>query len=148
MTDSECCCLVSCQLCYLYADMHKQTSSKESRRFFMEFHSLFLDRSAVRFSLQSSSCLWSRIVLHSWYISECSSCSVSGSRTLKCRCQRRSQLSWVRDGGRGVFSAMDRLQCSSGFIHLSEWRVVMFVCFLCVCVCREAQAGADPRGAV
>ncbi|XP_030292901.1 rho guanine nucleotide exchange factor 12 isoform X2 [Sparus aurata] len=33
-------------LCYLYADMHKQTSSKESRRFFMEFHSLFLDRSA------------------------------------------------------------------------------------------------------
>ncbi|XP_073335280.1 rho guanine nucleotide exchange factor 12 isoform X2 [Pagrus major] len=33
-------------LCYLYADMHKHTSSKESRRFFMEFHSLFLDRSA------------------------------------------------------------------------------------------------------
>ncbi|KAI3373979.1 hypothetical protein L3Q82_022549 [Scortum barcoo] len=33
-------------LCYLYADMHKQTSSKESRRFFMEFHSLFLDRTA------------------------------------------------------------------------------------------------------
>lgn len=35
------------QLCYLYADMHKQTSSKESRRFFMEFHSLFMDRTAV-----------------------------------------------------------------------------------------------------
>ncbi|TKS83195.1 Rho guanine nucleotide exchange factor 12 [Collichthys lucidus] len=34
------------QLCYLYADMHKQTSSKESRRFFMEFHSLFMDRTA------------------------------------------------------------------------------------------------------
>uniref|UniRef100_A0A3Q4BI26 Rho guanine nucleotide exchange factor (GEF) 12b n=1 Tax=Mola mola TaxID=94237 RepID=A0A3Q4BI26_MOLML len=34
-------------LCYLYADMHKHTSSKESRRFFMEFHSLFLDRTAV-----------------------------------------------------------------------------------------------------
>ncbi|KAM3601444.1 uncharacterized protein V6R79_013030 [Siganus canaliculatus] len=33
-------------LCYLYADMHKQTSSKENRRFFMEFHSLFLDRTA------------------------------------------------------------------------------------------------------
>ncbi|XP_040006687.1 rho guanine nucleotide exchange factor 12-like isoform X2 [Xiphias gladius] len=33
-------------LCYLYADMHKQTSSKESRRFFMEFHSLFMDRTA------------------------------------------------------------------------------------------------------
>ncbi|XP_069366192.1 rho guanine nucleotide exchange factor 12 isoform X2 [Paralichthys olivaceus] len=33
-------------LCYLYADMHKQTSSKESRRIFMEFHTLFLDRSA------------------------------------------------------------------------------------------------------
>ncbi|XP_034079847.1 rho guanine nucleotide exchange factor 12-like, partial [Gymnodraco acuticeps] len=32
--------------CYLYADMHKQTSSKESRRFFIEFHSLFLDRTA------------------------------------------------------------------------------------------------------
>ncbi|XP_054481735.1 rho guanine nucleotide exchange factor 12-like isoform X2 [Anoplopoma fimbria] len=33
-------------LCYLYADMHKQTSSKESRRFFMELHSLFMDRTA------------------------------------------------------------------------------------------------------
>ncbi|XP_068457060.1 rho guanine nucleotide exchange factor 12-like [Clinocottus analis] len=33
-------------LCYLYADVHKQTSSKESRRFFMEFHSLFVDRTA------------------------------------------------------------------------------------------------------
>lgn len=27
--------------------MHKQTSSKETRRFFLEFHSLFVDRSAV-----------------------------------------------------------------------------------------------------
>lgn len=27
--------------------MHKQTNSKESRRFFIEFHSLFLDRTAV-----------------------------------------------------------------------------------------------------
>ncbi|KAF0022937.1 hypothetical protein F2P81_024918 [Scophthalmus maximus] len=34
------------QLCFLYADMHKQTSSKESRRFFVEFHSLFMDRTA------------------------------------------------------------------------------------------------------
>ncbi|KAL7389784.1 hypothetical protein ABVT39_009758 [Epinephelus coioides] len=33
-------------LCYLYADMHKQTNSKESRRFFMEFHTLFMDRTA------------------------------------------------------------------------------------------------------
>ncbi|KAM7397600.1 hypothetical protein PAMA_005756 [Pampus argenteus] len=33
-------------LCFLYADMHKQTSSKESRRFFIEFHSLFMDRAA------------------------------------------------------------------------------------------------------
>ncbi|XP_030010087.1 rho guanine nucleotide exchange factor 12-like isoform X2 [Sphaeramia orbicularis] len=33
-------------LCYLYADLHKQTSSKESRRFFIEFHSLFMDRTA------------------------------------------------------------------------------------------------------
>ncbi|XP_059207320.1 rho guanine nucleotide exchange factor 12-like isoform X2 [Centropristis striata] len=33
-------------LCYLYSDMHKQTSSKESRRFFIEFHSLFMDRTA------------------------------------------------------------------------------------------------------
>ncbi|XP_031729963.1 rho guanine nucleotide exchange factor 12 isoform X2 [Anarrhichthys ocellatus] len=33
-------------LCYLYADVHKQTSSKESRRFFIEFHSLFMDRTA------------------------------------------------------------------------------------------------------
>ncbi|XP_017284671.1 rho guanine nucleotide exchange factor 12 [Kryptolebias marmoratus] len=33
-------------LCFLYADIHKQTSSKESRRFFIEFHSLFLDRTA------------------------------------------------------------------------------------------------------
>uniref|UniRef100_A0A7N5ZSN9 Rho guanine nucleotide exchange factor (GEF) 12b n=1 Tax=Anabas testudineus TaxID=64144 RepID=A0A7N5ZSN9_ANATE len=36
-------------LCYLYAEMHKQISSKEGRRFFMEFHSLFLDRTAVSF---------------------------------------------------------------------------------------------------
>lgn len=33
-------------LCYLYADLHKQTSAKESRRFFLEFHSLFLDQTA------------------------------------------------------------------------------------------------------
>ncbi|XP_054610841.1 rho guanine nucleotide exchange factor 12 isoform X2 [Dunckerocampus dactyliophorus] len=33
-------------LCFLYADIHKQTSSKENRRFFMEFHSLFMDRTA------------------------------------------------------------------------------------------------------
>ncbi|KAM9332805.1 rho guanine nucleotide exchange factor 12 [Pholidichthys leucotaenia] len=33
-------------LCYLYAEMHKQSNSKESRRCFMEFHSLFMDRTA------------------------------------------------------------------------------------------------------
>ncbi|XP_041864147.1 rho guanine nucleotide exchange factor 12-like [Melanotaenia boesemani] len=33
-------------LCYLYGDIYKQTNSKESRRIFMEFHSLFLDRTA------------------------------------------------------------------------------------------------------
>ncbi|KAM9729106.1 rho guanine nucleotide exchange factor 12 isoform 2-T2 [Menidia menidia] len=33
-------------LCYLYADMHKQANSKESRRIFMELHSLFLERTA------------------------------------------------------------------------------------------------------
>lgn len=43
-----------CQLCYLYADMHKQTNAKESRRFFMEFHSLFMDRTAVSFFFSSS----------------------------------------------------------------------------------------------
>ncbi|KAK0152594.1 Rho guanine nucleotide exchange factor 12 [Merluccius polli] len=33
-------------LCYLYADLQQHTSSKESRRIFMDFHSLFLDRTA------------------------------------------------------------------------------------------------------
>lgn len=33
-------------LCFLFADLHKHTSAKESRRFFIEFHSLFLDRAA------------------------------------------------------------------------------------------------------
>ncbi|KAM4620708.1 rho guanine nucleotide exchange factor 12 isoform 2-T2 [Polymixia lowei] len=33
-------------LCYLYADLHRQTNSKESRRLFMAFHSLFMDRAA------------------------------------------------------------------------------------------------------
>ncbi|XP_051903574.1 rho guanine nucleotide exchange factor 12-like [Hippocampus zosterae] len=33
-------------LCFLYADIHKQSNPKESRRFFMEFHSLFVDRTA------------------------------------------------------------------------------------------------------
>lgn len=33
-------------LCFLFADLHKHTSAKESRRFFMDFHSLFLDRAA------------------------------------------------------------------------------------------------------
>ncbi|KAJ3589683.1 hypothetical protein NHX12_010526 [Muraenolepis orangiensis] len=33
-------------LCYLYADLHQQTSSKESRRIFTDLHSLFLDRTA------------------------------------------------------------------------------------------------------
>ncbi|XP_056140979.1 rho guanine nucleotide exchange factor 12 isoform X2 [Lampris incognitus] len=33
-------------LCYLYADLHKQANSKESRRLFMDFYSLFIDRGA------------------------------------------------------------------------------------------------------
>uniref|UniRef100_A0A669DRA1 Rho guanine nucleotide exchange factor 12 n=1 Tax=Oreochromis niloticus TaxID=8128 RepID=A0A669DRA1_ORENI len=39
-------------LCYLYADMYKQTNSKESRRFFIEFHTLFMDRTAVSWSIR------------------------------------------------------------------------------------------------
>lgn len=46
------------QLCYLYADVHKQTSSRESRRFFAEFHSLFVDRAAVSFSSGSCVCVF------------------------------------------------------------------------------------------
>uniref|UniRef100_A0A7M4E7B2 Rho guanine nucleotide exchange factor 12 n=1 Tax=Crocodylus porosus TaxID=8502 RepID=A0A7M4E7B2_CROPO len=33
-------------LCYLYADLYKQTNSKETRRVFLEFNQLFLDRAA------------------------------------------------------------------------------------------------------
>ncbi|XP_028320102.1 rho guanine nucleotide exchange factor 12 isoform X2 [Gouania willdenowi] len=33
-------------LCYLYADLYKQTNSKETRRVFMDFHSFFIDRGA------------------------------------------------------------------------------------------------------
>ncbi|XP_028664257.1 rho guanine nucleotide exchange factor 12-like isoform X7 [Erpetoichthys calabaricus] len=33
-------------LCYLYADLYKQTNSKETRRVFMEFNSIFLGRAA------------------------------------------------------------------------------------------------------
>ncbi|XP_051965821.1 rho guanine nucleotide exchange factor 12 isoform X2 [Xyrauchen texanus] len=33
-------------LCYLYADLYKQTNSKETRRIFMDFLSFFLDRGA------------------------------------------------------------------------------------------------------
>ncbi|KAL4647508.1 rho guanine nucleotide exchange factor 12-like isoform X2 [Arapaima gigas] len=33
-------------LCYLYADLYKQTNSKETRRIFMEMHSFFMDRGA------------------------------------------------------------------------------------------------------
>lgn len=35
------------QLCYLYADLYKQTNSKETRRIFMDFHTFFMDRAAV-----------------------------------------------------------------------------------------------------
>uniref|UniRef100_A0A674CY78 Rho guanine nucleotide exchange factor 12 n=1 Tax=Salmo trutta TaxID=8032 RepID=A0A674CY78_SALTR len=34
------------QLCYLYADLYKQTNSKETRRIFMDFHTFFMDRAA------------------------------------------------------------------------------------------------------
>ncbi|XP_061448356.1 rho guanine nucleotide exchange factor 12 isoform X2 [Rhineura floridana] len=33
-------------LCYLFADLYKQTNSKETRRVFIEFNQLFLDRAA------------------------------------------------------------------------------------------------------
>ncbi|NXJ90000.1 ARHGC factor, partial [Corythaixoides concolor] len=33
-------------LCYLYADLYKQTNSKETRRVFLEFYQFFLDRAA------------------------------------------------------------------------------------------------------
>ncbi|XP_038609248.1 rho guanine nucleotide exchange factor 12 isoform X4 [Tachyglossus aculeatus] len=33
-------------LCYLYAELYKQTNSKETRRIFLEFHQFFLDRAA------------------------------------------------------------------------------------------------------
>ncbi|XP_036379316.1 rho guanine nucleotide exchange factor 12 [Megalops cyprinoides] len=33
-------------LCYLYADLYKQTNSKETRRVFMDFHTFFMDRAA------------------------------------------------------------------------------------------------------
>ncbi|KAG7260768.1 hypothetical protein CRUP_002578 [Coryphaenoides rupestris] len=34
------------QLCYLYADLYKQTNSKETRRVFMDLHTFFIDRGA------------------------------------------------------------------------------------------------------
>ncbi|XP_041098329.1 rho guanine nucleotide exchange factor 12-like isoform X4 [Polyodon spathula] len=33
-------------LCYLYADLYKQTNSKETRRIFMDFNTFFMDRGA------------------------------------------------------------------------------------------------------
>ncbi|CAB1443700.1 unnamed protein product, partial [Pleuronectes platessa] len=33
-------------LCYLYADLYKQTNSKETRRVFMDLHTFFIDRGA------------------------------------------------------------------------------------------------------
>ncbi|KAJ3591004.1 hypothetical protein NHX12_008951, partial [Muraenolepis orangiensis] len=33
-------------LCYLYADLYKQTNSKETRRIFMDLHTFFIDRGA------------------------------------------------------------------------------------------------------
>uniref|UniRef100_A0A665V9D4 Rho guanine nucleotide exchange factor 12 n=1 Tax=Echeneis naucrates TaxID=173247 RepID=A0A665V9D4_ECHNA len=33
-------------LCYLYADLYKQTNSKETRRVFMDLHTFFIDRAA------------------------------------------------------------------------------------------------------
>uniref|UniRef100_A0A4W5M8F5 DH domain-containing protein n=1 Tax=Hucho hucho TaxID=62062 RepID=A0A4W5M8F5_9TELE len=39
-------------LCFLYADLYKQTNSKETRRIFMDFHTFFMDRAAVRHTLR------------------------------------------------------------------------------------------------
>uniref|UniRef100_A0A4W6D0E1 Rho guanine nucleotide exchange factor 12 n=1 Tax=Lates calcarifer TaxID=8187 RepID=A0A4W6D0E1_LATCA len=46
-------------LCYLYADLYKQTNSKETRRVFMDLHTFFIDRGAVStfFVSQSVQCI-------------------------------------------------------------------------------------------
>jgi len=38
--------LLTSQLCYLYAELYKQTSSKETRRILMD--TFFIDKTAVR----------------------------------------------------------------------------------------------------
>uniref|UniRef100_A0A673A695 Rho guanine nucleotide exchange factor (GEF) 12a n=1 Tax=Sphaeramia orbicularis TaxID=375764 RepID=A0A673A695_9TELE len=47
-------------LCYLYADLYKQTNSKETRRVFMDLHSFFIDRGAVSTHLMNTSGLLDR----------------------------------------------------------------------------------------
>lgn len=82
------------QLCYLYADMHKHATSKESRRFFMEFHSLFLDRTAVRrfsvFLHRSFIYFLTTVLNYLWMMS-----LLFAPRILKYRCRRQSRPSWV-----------------------------------------------------
>lgn len=41
------CLIFYLQLCYLYADLYKQTNSKETRRIFMDIFTSFIDRGAV-----------------------------------------------------------------------------------------------------
>uniref|UniRef100_A0AAR2J0L0 DH domain-containing protein n=1 Tax=Pygocentrus nattereri TaxID=42514 RepID=A0AAR2J0L0_PYGNA len=36
------------QLCYLYAELYKQSNSKDTRRLFIDLHTFFMDRTAVR----------------------------------------------------------------------------------------------------
>uniref|UniRef100_A0A673YY88 Rho guanine nucleotide exchange factor 12 n=1 Tax=Salmo trutta TaxID=8032 RepID=A0A673YY88_SALTR len=41
-------------LCYLYADLCKQTNSKETRRVFMDFHNFFIDRGNLKVAVPES----------------------------------------------------------------------------------------------
>uniref|UniRef100_A0A673A616 Rho guanine nucleotide exchange factor (GEF) 12a n=1 Tax=Sphaeramia orbicularis TaxID=375764 RepID=A0A673A616_9TELE len=41
-------------LCYLYADLYKQTNSKETRRVFMDLHSFFIDRGNLKVAVPES----------------------------------------------------------------------------------------------
>lgn len=47
--------LLTPQLCYLYAELYKQTSSKETRRILMD--TFFIDKTAVRDLTTVSNCL-------------------------------------------------------------------------------------------
>lgn len=52
------------QLCYLYADLYKQTNSKETRRVFMDLHTFFIDRGAVSTVFVPHSEIWATRKMH------------------------------------------------------------------------------------